>query len=175
MNEIKNLDNTFIESEFLSKVNNIYVMLCTSLMTNNLNRVKHFLGNNLYNEMSNKLNELNSQNIIKMYDELNVNSSIINGEACVDKFIIRVNMRAKYLDYIIDKTTKKFISGNKNYRIEENKTLIFTKKRDAKQLGIVRQCPSCGASMDLNNSGYCKYCKTIFNMEEYDWILEEIL
>ena len=172
-NELVKIDN-FDESDFLSKVNNIYVMLCTSLMTNNLNRVKHFLSNALFEEYKNKLDKLNSKNIIQIYDELNVHGTIIDFEELDDKFVIKVNMRAKYLDYIIDKNTREFISGNKNYRIEKNKTLVFTKLKDAKKLGIVRQCPYCGASMDLNNTGVCKFCKNTFDMTNYDWILEEI-
>lgn len=174
MNEIMYLDKSFIENEFLSKVNNIYVMLCTSMMTNHLERVKHFLSDKLYEIKKSELEELNNENIIKMYDELNVNASIINGEVLDDKFVIKVNMRAKYLDYTINKDTKEFVSGNKNCRIETNKTLVFTKIRNFKTLGIVRQCPYCGASMDLNNTGECKFCKKTFDMKEYDWILEEI-
>ena len=127
MNDLNKLNNSFNETEFLSKVNNIYVMLCTSMMTNNLNRVKHFLSNALFEEYKNKLDELNNKNIIQIYDELNVNASIIDTTELEDKYVIKVNMRAKYLDYIIDKNTREFISGNKNYRIETNKTLVFTK------------------------------------------------
>ena len=174
MNELMKLDNTFRESVFLGKVNNIYVMLCTSMMTNHLERVKHFLSDNLYDLKVQELEELNRQNIIKMYDELNVNASIIDVEITDEKFIIKVSMHTKYLSYNIDKDTKKFISGNKDYRIQDNKTLIFTKRRDFKTLGMVRQCPFCGASMDLNNTGFCKFCHKTFDMKEYDWILEEI-
>lgn len=175
MDELINLDSNFSESEFLSKVNNIYVMLCTSMMTNNLERVKHFLGGKLYELKKKELEELNNQNIIQMYDELNVNPCIIDVEITTDKFIIKVNMISKYLDYIISKDTKEFVSGNKNYRIENNNILVFTKIRNAKELGVVRQCPYCGASMDLNNSGQCKFCHKTFDMTDYDWILEEIL
>ena len=174
MDELMNLDNTFNEHNFLSKVNNIYVMLCTSMMTNNLERVRHYLSNELYEIKKNELEELNNQNVIKMYDELNVNSNIIDVQITDDKFIIKVNMRTKFLDYIINKDTKEFISGNKNYRIEVNKTLVFTKIRNFKELGIVRKCPYCGASMDLNNNGQCRFCKKTFDMKDYDWILEEI-
>lgn len=175
MDELINLDSNFSESEFLGKVNNIYVMLCTSMMTNNLERVKHFLGSKLYELKKKELEELNNQNIIQMYDELNVNPRIIDVEITSDKFVIKVNMISKYLDYIISSDTKEFVSGNKNYRIEKSNILIFTKIRNFKDLGVVRQCPYCGASMDLNNTGQCKFCHKTFDMTNYDWILEEIL
>ena len=43
MNELVSLDPTFTESSFKTKVDNIFVMLHISLMTDNLKRVDHFI------------------------------------------------------------------------------------------------------------------------------------
>ena len=40
--------------------------------------------------------------------------------------------------------------------------------------GIVRKCPTCGASMNINNSGECEYCHSIYNQEDYDWVLTKL-
>ena len=68
LNELIKLDNTFSESKFLTKVDNIFVMLHISLMTNNLERVKHFISEDIYNEFNKRLNKLNQDNQIQMFD-----------------------------------------------------------------------------------------------------------
>ena len=79
--ELIQKDNTFSESGFLAKVDNTYIMILTSIMTENLKRVDHKVGNELYQQLTEKLNKLQSQNEIQMYDELNVkDSSIISIE-----------------------------------------------------------------------------------------------
>jgi len=134
LNELIRLDNTFSESKFKTKVDNIFVMLHISLMTNNLDRVKHFISNKVFNNFNERLNNLNNNNQIQMFDELNVNS----------------------------------------HRIEKTNILTFTKIRDFKIQDSVRKCPSCSANMNVNNTGKCEYCGTIYNNKDYDWILENI-
>lgn len=175
LNELIKLDNTFSESKFLTKVDNIFVMLHISLMTNNLERVKHFINDEIFNEFDKRLNQLNKNNQVQMFDELNVKSTEIKDIEITDEnFIIRVKLTSRYMDYIIDKNTKKLISGNNTSRVQKDNFLTFTKKRNFKEQGSVRKCPSCGANMDVNNTGKCKYCGTIYNNVDYDWILTNI-
>lgn len=175
MNELIKLDPTFAESKFLTKVDNIFVMLHISLMTNNLERVKHFVSENVFNQFKEKLDTLNQNNQIQMFDELNVKSTTIqNVEITDENFIINVKLTSRYMDYIIDKTTKKLINGNNSSRVQKENYLTLKKRRDFKTQGSVRKCPSCGANMDINNTGKCKYCGTIYNNSDYDWILTDI-
>ena len=175
MDELLKEDQTFNPSTFISKVNNMFVMLCTSMMTNNLNRVSHFISKELFDKKQQELDNYNKNNIIKMYDELNVKNTLISDvQIQEDKYIVKVIIAAKYLDYEMDKTTKKIVSGNSNNRIEKDYTLILTKRRDAKQLKEVRTCPTCGSVMDINNNGICKYCGNSFNQADYDWVIDNI-
>lgn len=172
MEELMKYDTEFSESKFFTKVDNIFVMLHVALMTKNLERVKHFISDDIFNEYENILKNLNEKNYTQMYDELNVKSTeIINASVTDDKFIINVKLVSRYMDYIIDSTNKKFISGNNESRVEKVNYLTFEKIRNHKTQGAVRKCPGCGASMDVNNTGKCEYCGTIYNNEDYDYIL----
>ena len=92
LNELINLDPTFTESSFKTKVDNIFVMLHMSLMTDNMKRVDHFISDSVYQEFSNRLNVLNSNNERQMFDELNVKSTdIMKVEITDDKYIITVS------------------------------------------------------------------------------------
>ena len=176
MNELINLDSTFTESSFKTKVDNIFVMLHMSLMTDNMRRVDHFINDEVYNEFNNRLTILNNNNERQMFDELNVKSTdIINIEILEDKFIITVRLVSRYMDYVVDKTTLKYKRGNNSSRIEKENILTFEKKRSAKIQGVVRFCPNCGHPMDVNKSGYCEFCHSSYNQEDYDWVLTKII
>ena len=175
LNELIKNDTNFNEGSFKSYVANVFVKLFTSVMLDELDNVKHFLSEDVYNQYKSKIDDLNNKGVRQIYDELNVkDSSIIKVSITDTDFIITVLITSRYLDYIVDKNSGNFISGNNQSRIEKNYTLIFTKKRNFLQQGVVRKCPGCGASISVNTSGKCEYCGTIYNLEKYDYILTSI-
>ena len=164
----------FNEAMFKTKVDNIFVKLYTCIMKGDLTDVRHFISEELYNNYINKINELISHNKRQMYDEINVkNTMIINRKILEDKEIIDVEIVSRYMDYIIDINTGDLISGDDTRRIERRNILRFEKKLNTKDFGIVRKCPGCGASINVN-TGKCEYCDTIFNLDDYDYILVSI-
>ena len=165
----------FNEAMFKTKVDNIFVKLYTCIMKGDLTDFRHFISEELYNNYINKINELISHNKRQMYDEINVkNTMIINRKILEDKEIIDVEIVSRYMDYIIDINTGDLISGDDTRRIERRNILRFEKKLNTKDFGIVRKCPGCGASINVNNTGKCEYCDTIFNLDDYDYILVSI-
>ena len=175
MNELLKIEPDFNEGMFITKVNNIFVLLHSSIMMDNLERVKHFLSEDVYKKIENKLNDLNSRNVRQMYDELNVKETHIKDINIQDNcVIINVDITSRYMDYIFDKDSGKFISGFNDHRIEKLNRLEFTKKLETNSYGIDKKCPGCGANINVNNNGKCDYCGTIFDAKNYDWILTSI-
>ena len=58
IDELIKKDKTFTEANLLAKVDNIFIMLLSSIMVGNLDRVKHKLSNSLFNEYNLFLNNL---------------------------------------------------------------------------------------------------------------------
>ena len=176
MDELLKIDTNFNEAMFKTKVDNVFVKLHTAVMLGKLEQVKHFLSDEVYNKYDNIIKELDSKNQRQMYDELNVKSTEIESINIFDDRIeIKVKIISRYMDYILEKSTGNFISGNNTSRVEKNNILTFTKKIDTKELKMSRKCPSCGANMNINNYGKCDYCGMIFNLENYDYILTDIV
>ena len=176
INELMKYDNTFDEASFKSYVENVFVKLFTALMIDDMDSVKHFLSDDVYNFYCSKVSELNRRGVIQMYDELNVrDSQIENVNITEDKFIVSVRLSARYLDYLLDKETSSFVSGDNNTRVSKDYMLTFEKTRKFLQQGAVRKCPGCGASISVNTSGKCSYCGTIYNLDKYDYILVNIV
>lgn len=172
INELIEMDKTFSESAFIAKVDNIFIMFLTAIMTDNLKRVKHKLSDELYSKYELLLNDLNSKNQRQMYDELNVKTSKIHSINILDdKYIINVLLTARYMDYVIDKINGDYVSGINDRRIQKDYYLTFEKYINAKIENAARKCPTCGASANANSTGICSYCHSVYNTKDYDWVL----
>ena len=172
LEELKKLDSTFTESMFKSKVDNIFVLMMSSIMFRDITRIYSSLNEGMRHKVQEIIDELNSKNEIQMYDDLNVkDTEIKNVQILADRYVIEVLLTSRYLDYKLDATTKKYKSGNNSSRIELRNHLVFEEKRNHKSLGMAAKCPNCGANIDYNYSGVCEYCKEQMPKEDYDWIL----
>lgn len=173
--EFKKIDNSFNEGMFLTKVNNVFIKLFTAIMTGKLIEIKHFVSDDVYNYALKILNNAKEKDCRQMYDELNVKDSNIRDiEVAEDKYIIKVYLQSRYMDYIINLSNGNLVSGDDSSRIQVNYNLTFSKKMGAKNQGLSRQCPHCGAPIDVNSSGKCAYCDLTYNLEDYDWILDKL-
>lgn len=173
--DLQKKDQDFNKSGFIAKVDNIFIMLHSAVMLGNLERVKHKLNENLIKRYQSIIDNLNSQNIRQMYDEINVKSTeILSISETDDKYVIQVLLISRYMDYLIHKDTKKLVSGNNNSRIEKRNYLTFTKIKEYQDEASARKCPGCGANINANFSGKCPYCGTTYDTANYDWILEDI-
>ena len=126
-------DKDFTEAKFRAKADNMYIQIFTAIMKQDLMRVKHFLSEELYARFEEKVRNLQEKNLMQVYGELNVSdTNITNITEDDEEFKIEVNLLTKYLDYQINKDTKKMVSGNCDVRVEKYVNLIFTKTKKAK-------------------------------------------
>ena len=161
--------------ELISKFSNIYIMLLYSIMTNNIDRVKHFLSKELYIKYKDIVDSHIKNGETQMYDELNVYKINIENKNILDnKEIITVKLISRYMDYIIDNKTHKRKSGVNTHRVEKTNLLIFEKKNIDLEKKVVYTCPNCGANLDINYNGICSYCKKSIDLKNDDYILTSI-
>lgn len=166
----------FNEAMFKTKVDNIFVKVYTSIMKGDLSTVSHFIGDSLEKTLQEKINNLKEQNQRQIYDELNVkDTQIINRIIKEDKELVEVKLISRYMDYIIDIDTGDLVSGDDSRRVEKVNILTFEKKINTKEIGIVRKCLGCGASISVNTSGKCAYCDRIYDQEKYDYVLVSMI
>lgn len=172
--ELLKVDPEFSESMFKTKVDNTFIMLFTSVMMKEMDNVKHMLSEEVFNKYKSYVDELTSRGETQMYDMLNVAETEITGVEITDELIkINVSLLSKAYDYVMDQNGN-IIRGQDTSREAKRNYLTFTKKIDFKNHKDVRKCPGCGASIDANLSGKCEYCDTIYNAEDYDYILSSI-
>ena len=164
----------FEETKFMSYVDNIFIKILHAIMFDKVDTIDHFVGDKVYNELKEKIENLNNRNLIQMYEMTNVKESHITSNYIEnDKSIIEVSLIGRYITYTMNKDTKE-VYGDDTNRIEERYILTFEKIINTKEQGISRKCPGCGANMDINNNGKCEYCGAIYDLENYDYILVDI-
>ena len=167
--------NDFNEAMFKTKVDNIFVKIYTAIMKQDLSSVEHFLSDSLKEKFNLEIENVKNRNQRHIYDEINVkDTQILHREIIEDKEIVTVEIISRYMDYVMDDETGDTLYGDDTRRIEKKNILKFEKNVNAKDIGLVRKCPGCGASISVNTTGKCEYCGTIFNQKDYDYILVDM-
>lgn len=72
MNEILTYEPDFTESKFKTYVDNVFIQLHMAVVTKELENVRHFLSDDVYNKYKQKIDDLTQKHQIQMYDEINV-------------------------------------------------------------------------------------------------------
>lgn len=160
------------ERDVVAKIDNIFIMYLSAIITKKAINIKHKVNEDVYNKLLSRIKELNENNLTQMYDELNVKSTeiikTINEE---DKTIIEAKLTARYMDYRINSSTLKYVNGNNKSRDEVVYYITLEKSKDATDENLIKVCPGCGASIDVNRTGECEYCHAIYNTKDYDWVV----
>lgn len=173
--EILKHDENFNESEFIGKVDRIFIMFLDSIMHKDITMVDHYANDQVCSYVSSLIEEYTKKNIIRLFDEANIKSTrIIDFKIIDNKYVINVELISRYKDYFIEEESGNFISGINDHRIETTHILTFEKYINAIETGIVTSCTNCGNSINANVNGVCPFCNKVVNMEKYEYILTEI-
>ena len=157
------------QEDLVSKISNMYIMVLYAISKGNMERAKHYLSDDLYHKFEQKVNNDLSRGILQKYGELNVASVRIDKN---DGENISATIEAKYIDYRVDKDTKKFIDGETT-RSSHN-TILTIKRNVANDEKIIYHCPGCGGGLDINLTSVCPHCGRPLNNSENEYVIENI-
>jgi predicted lipid-binding transport protein (Tim44 family) len=91
---------------------------------------------------------------------------------------ITVRFLAACADYDVEVASGKVVRGNKHEMTHWQEDWTFQRSSSAttKPEGgtMQKKCPNCGAPLDLDLAGVCKYCKAPVMSGSYDWVLSRI-
>jgi len=99
-----------------------------------------------------------------------------SSDAQFDTIVVRI--LATCADYDINVANGKVVRGNKHEMAPWQEDWVFQRSSKATTKtdgGTMQQkCPNCGAPLDLDLAGVCKYCRAPVMSGEYDWVLTRI-
>ena len=164
-------DNSFDAELFKKWSRNIFTYLQVG-NEKDLKQIKSSIADEFFDRRIKLLRDFERDNLeLKREDLLIEELKIFDYSKWMDKSQIKVYIKARLKEYIINKETQEKIRGNSRKTNERGFILTFQKKDADKQVGFVKNCPSCGASIANTEFGTCQYCGNLVNPIRYNWTL----
>lgn len=177
---LKQKDPAFNESRFLEDVSNLYVRIQNAWTDKNLDSVRNKLSSELTAKTERQIDTYKKNGVTNHIDKISVLGTNIIG--CTNdnlNDIITVQITARITDYVTNDKTGELVKGDPNKELFM--TYHWTMIRSlGKQTQVAsedvdkKNCPNCGAPVDLNQSTVCPYCGSVLESGDYDWILSNI-
>lgn len=137
-----------------------------------LKQIKSSISDSFYERRIKVLKDFERDNIELKRDDLLIEDlKIFDYSKWMDKAQIKIYIKARLKEYIINKETQEIIRGNDRKLDERGFILTFQKKDADKQVGFVNNCQNCGASIADTEFGTCQYCGSLVNPIRYNWTL----
>lgn len=141
------------QAMMITKIKNIYIMLLHAISKEDISIVDHYLDDALTNKYKEIIENNKKNNVRQVYRQPNIsNVSVITEN---DEYVT-FECDIKYISYLVDRKTNKFVSGDNKNRISKTVDLVFRKNSVEKK--VIYYCPNCGAGLKINSTGICSYC-----------------
>lgn len=168
-------DPSFEVAPFEQRVGLIFQQFQLAWSGRNLAQMRPFMSDALFTTQQYWINAYLAQHLRNMTEQTRI-TNIQLAKVVSDPYFdaITVRLFATGLDYVIDDSGK-VLSGSKSRprAYSEYWTLVRgTNRKGPPRTDLA--CPSCGAPLDINMAGDCKYCKSKVTTGDFDWVLSRI-
>ena len=167
----KKLGNDFDIDHFKKYVFKSYNEVCIAWMNNDLDLLRKYLTNELYNMYRTQLLTLSSKK----------QKNIMEDITCLESEIVQINVLEKTVeiktmlhitckDYIINTETNEVVRGNKDKTNDYTYEITFVSDKCSDE---IIKCPICKADVDGNNTSVCPYCRTVIIKESTKFVISQ--
>lgn len=173
------VDPNFSVSQMKTKLNNLYVQLQKCWCDKELEPLRPYLTDELYNQSERQIDELRKAKQTPHVERISVLGDELRGyfqRDGMDHIIVELSTRIT--TYTTDDETGEVVRGNPN--LEKFMTYEWdvcrtsgVKTGEADPMQVVN-CPNCGAPVNVNMSARCPYCDSVITLSEHDWVLYSI-
>jgi predicted lipid-binding transport protein (Tim44 family) len=177
MATIRAEDPNFDPEAFRGRAQQAFFALQQAWQDRDLTASRPFMSPGLYLGWSSQVQqliELHKKNVLEglRIDGIDV-VKVVHGRA-LDNVTLR--MTATCADYEIDEQSGRMIFGSKSpsqfveYWTFQRSVGVQTTDRSI----LDRVCPNCGAPLEINQVGDCRYCRAAVTSGRFDWVLSRI-
>lgn len=171
--ELKEKDRDFNSSVFISKVNIAVKKIYYAVSLNQLDMCDCFVSDRVLETLKEKIKKAYDIGLRINYNDVNVETEIREisiVDNCYQIDVMCDIKRIKYYTYLNDNSVAK---GDPNYSMSVFHRFALRKRIDA-QNSRVYSCFGCGANINHNDSGICEHCGRIFDLDKFDYTIEEM-
>ena len=175
----QSLDPNFSEAQFKEKLANWFVQFQTCWQEKDIEPVRPCMTEAFYAQMDRQLDAYRKGRRTKMIERVAVLDVKLSGwkqENGRDVMIARLNTR--FVTYTVDDDTGELMTGSRTaekFLDYEWELVRASGRQTAKEDALtVRNCPNCGAAIDINRTAECPYCGSVLTVSDFDWALDAI-
>jgi predicted lipid-binding transport protein (Tim44 family) len=176
--EIQAHDPSFDEEGFLESVQRAFLLVQQAWTERRPEVSRQVMADGIWQKHAAQIQEYINENKRNVLEDLTVSDiTIVSAHSDQTYDTITVKVMASCADYDVDDKSGKVVRGNRNV-LPWQETWTFQRSSDAvtKLDGgtMNSHCPNCGAPLDLDLQGVCKYCHAAVMGGKYDWVLSRI-
>ena len=177
--ELKQQDPAFSEEKMKEKIGNLYVRMQECWQNKTWEEMRTSMDDAIFNQFNAQLNGLIKAGKTNYVDDIAVLGVELTGFGQDDKHdIVTALIRVRIKDYTVDDATGAVVSGSKTAEkfMTYEWTMIRTKgaKSFERTEDAAKNCPNCGAPLDLNATAKCKYCGAVIQSADFDWVIKTV-
>jgi hypothetical protein len=167
----------FNVDEFYSKVKKAFTEVQVAWGKGDIQSVRRFISDGVYQRFN---TQLKMMAVLKQKDIISniavENTYIDRSETDGAYDILHVGIRAGMSDQFVCQTMPQLNSPGGYESFTEYWSFIRKRGKEKKDIYSTNNCPKCSAALPekMGDSGRCRYCGTLVNSGEYDWVLAEI-
>jgi predicted lipid-binding transport protein (Tim44 family) len=174
---IRARDPGFDRDVFLGQVQRTFFLVEQGWSQRNSDMSRQVMADGLWQQHRFQIESYRSGGKHNVLDGLSVASLTILAVHTDDNYdTITVRILASSADYDVNDAGK-VIRGNRNVE-QWAEDWTFQRAAGARTPAgggtMTDKCPNCGAPLELDFSGVCKYCKALVSAGTYDWVLARI-
>ena len=175
---IKSRDARFNKETFLSEVQSTFYLVEEAWTQQRPDVSRKVMSDSLWQQHRVQMEGYagaGKRNVLDGLAVLSLTVIAVHSEAGYDTIAVRV--LASSADYDVDDRSGKVLRGRKEVeQWQEDWTFQRSSSAITPEAGgtLTDKCPNCGAPLEVDLTGQCKYCKATISSGTYDWVLTRI-